>query len=59
MRASMVIARLEWLVQQHGDMDIYLDTNPDALLSIGEIDVDAEDTGIIIWPRQEECQEAV
>lgn len=52
MRASMVIARLEWLVQQHGDKDVYLDTNPEALQSIGEIDLDMDDTGFIFWPRE-------
>jgi hypothetical protein len=52
----MVIARLQWLVQQHGDRDVYLDTNPEALQSIGEIDLDLEDTGFIFWPRDEdEC----
>ena len=51
-RASEVISRLQFLQKEHGDMEVYLDVNEDGLLLIGEIDVDAEDTGIIIWKRE-------
>lgn len=56
MKASQVIARLQDLQAIHGDMDVLVD--PSTLLGgpfdIDEIDVDTEDTGIIIWPRGEE-----
>lgn len=52
MRASEVISRLQFLQKEHGDMEVYLDVSEDGLLLIGEIDVDAEDTGIIIWKRE-------
>lgn len=49
----MLISRLEFLVKNHGDQDVHLDVGPDGLLPIDEVDVDAEDTGIIIWSREE------
>ncbi len=49
MRASILISRLQYLIKIHGDQETLLDVGPDGVLTIGEVDVDAEDTGIIIW----------
>ena len=49
MRASTVIARLQHLVKEHGDVSVFMDTDPHGLHPITEIDVDAEDTGIILY----------
>lgn len=48
MKASEVIFRLAQLITEHGDLDVLIDAG--GLLLIDEIDVDTEDTGIIIWP---------
>jgi hypothetical protein len=50
MRATEIIDQLTHLIDLHGDQEVYLDVSPDGLLEIGEIDVDADDTGIIVWP---------
>jgi hypothetical protein len=55
MDLSTVINRLQHLKKVHGNMNVYMDTNPDKLLSIGEIDVDADDTGVIFWPKEPEA----
>lgn len=52
MKASEVVSRLNFLMKQHGDMEVFMDTNPDHLHKVEEIDVDAEDTGFIFWPRE-------
>ncbi|MDA8428912.1 MAG: hypothetical protein M0T70_06610 [Geobacteraceae bacterium] len=49
MKASEVVARLNFLVKQHGDMEVFMDTDPIKLHEVEEIDVDAEDTGIIFY----------
>lgn len=54
MKASDVINTLTALVNTHGDREVYLDVSAHGLLEIGEIDVDADDTGIIFWPKDEE-----
>lgn len=54
MKASELIERVTALKQEHGDMEVFLDVSADGLLDLGEIDVDAEDTGIIIWPADRE-----
>ena len=54
MKASKLIIRLQHLIKTEGDLDVMLDTNAEGLQEIGEIDVDAEDTGIIIWSKDGE-----
>lgn len=50
MKAKELIERLQHLVKEHGDQDVFLDVTSDGLIEIGEVDVDTEDTGIIVWP---------
>lgn len=49
MKASEIIKRLQELVTQHGNMDVYLDVDAFGLAGVSEIGVDTEDTGIIFW----------
>lgn len=49
MKASELIERLKYLVKEHGDSEVLLDVSAHGLKAIEEVDVDAEDTGIIIW----------
>lgn len=49
MKATDLILRLQHLVKQHGNMDVFLDVCSDGLLQIDQVDVDTEDTGIMIW----------
>lgn len=51
MRAFELISRLTKLAAEHGDMPVLIDKC--GLHYIGEVDVDTEDTGIIIWPEYE------
>lgn len=53
MRASTGIQRLQYLQKVYGDMEVFLDVSPDGLIEIGLIDVDAEDTGIMIWRKED------
>ena len=55
MKASEVIDRLTWLIKEHGDRDVFLDVSSDGLIEPGEIDMDADDTGIMIWRKEEEA----
>lgn len=50
MKAKELIERLQHLVKEHGDQNVFIDVNAHGLNEIGEVDVDAEDTGIILWP---------
>lgn len=52
MKASEVMARLDFLIKQHGDMEVFMDTDPIELHPVAEIDVDAEDTGIIFYKTE-------
>lgn len=52
MRAGVLIARLQHLVKVHGDVSVFMDVDLGGLREIGEIDVDAEDTGIILWQAE-------
>lgn len=54
MTLDEVIDRLKFLKLQHGGavecfMDVGVDPGPDGPFPVGEIDVDADDTGIIFW----------
>lgn len=49
MKATQLIERLQHLVKQHGDMDVLLDVDCHGPHQIGEVDVDTDDTGIMIW----------
>jgi hypothetical protein len=53
MKASDLISRLQHLVKQHGDSDVLLDVDCHGPHQIGEVDVDADDTGIMIWKVEE------
>lgn len=53
MKVSALIDRLIHLRREHGELEVFLDCRPDSLLAIGEVDVDAEDTGVIIWPGED------
>lgn len=53
MRASVLISRLKHLINVHGDLKVYMDVNADGLIKIGEVDVDADDTGIMLWKPEE------
>lgn len=54
MRVGALIERLQFLQREHGEMDVLLDVTSDGLIEIGEVDVDLDDTGIIIWRKEEE-----
>jgi hypothetical protein len=56
MTGSELAKRLLDLVAEHGDMEVFLDINVYGLRQIGEVDVDAEDTGIIIWLPDKELR---
>jgi hypothetical protein len=48
MKASEVIERLQYLLKQHGDQNVLVDTGRD-LEQIEELDIDVEETGFIVW----------
>lgn len=54
MKATDLISRLQHLVKQHGDLDVLLDTDCLGPHRIGEVDVDTDDTGIMIWAEAKE-----
>jgi len=56
MRAKAVAERILELVERHGDRELFLDVGPDGLIAVGDIDVDTEDTGIIVWARSKEFE---
>jgi hypothetical protein len=53
LRATELIDRLEELKEIHGDLEIFLDISVEGLIAIGEVDVDTDDTGIIIWKMED------
>jgi hypothetical protein len=53
-RVSDLIERLTELRDIHGEQQVFLDVSQDGLIEIGEVDVDADDTGIIIWKADED-----
>lgn len=54
MKASKLIRRLQYLVKEHGDMHVMMDVDVTGPHQIGEVDVDTDDTGIMLW---KECQQ--
>jgi hypothetical protein len=52
MKAGVLVARLQHLIKTHGDMSVYMDVDSKGLREIGEVDVDADDTGIIFWEAE-------
>lgn len=56
MHATELISRLQHLVKHHGDMRVVLDVWQTGLNLIEEVDVDVDDTGIMIWgtPKHED-----
>jgi len=50
MRATEAVDILTALIDIHGDQEMYLDVSAHGLLDVGEIDVDTDGSGIIIWP---------
>lgn len=51
MKATDLIERLRHLVKQHGDMNIIIDVWMPGLNEVDEVDVDTEDSGIMIWGK--------
>ena len=50
MNAIEVMERMTKLVKEgHGEEEVYLDTDPHDLFTIGDIDLDSDGVGIIIW----------
>lgn len=42
--------RADLLIKQgHGEEEVYLDTDPHDLYTIGDIDLDTDGVGVIIW----------
>jgi len=37
------------IIAGHGDEEVFLDTGPDTLFTIGEVDLDSDGVGVIIW----------
>jgi hypothetical protein len=55
MNVSALIAELTKLQADFGDMTVYLDVTCEiGLLDIGEVGVDVDDTGIILWAGDRE-----
>jgi hypothetical protein len=55
MKVSTLIAELTELHAEFGDMAVYMDVPSSlGLLNIGEVGVDVDDTGIILWCVQGE-----
>ena len=53
MTATKVIDRLTELRTLHGDLEVLMDVGDTDLIPIGEIDLDADDNGFILWKRVE------
>ena len=50
MIARELLEKLQALVDAgHGDETVYLDTNPHDLFVAGDVDLDGDEVGIIIW----------
>lgn len=52
MKAGVLVERLKYLIKKHGDISVFMDVSADGLIEIGEVDVDVDDTGIIIWKAE-------
>jgi ActR/RegA family two-component response regulator len=53
MKISELITILRQRQVDHGDLDVYIDSDIEGLRQIEEVDVDADDTGLIIWTGAE------
>lgn len=50
MIASELLEKLKLLVAEgHGDQTVFLDTNPHDLFVAGDVDLDTDGVGVIIW----------
>ena len=50
MTVSDVLNKFQQLIDEgHAEEEVYLDTGPHNLFTIGDIDLDADEFGIIIW----------
>lgn len=50
MIARELLEKLQALVDAgHGEETVYLDTNPHDLFIAGDVDLDGDEVGIIIW----------
>ena len=50
MIARELLAKVQTLVDAgHGDESVYLDTNPHDLFVAGDVDLDTDGVGVIIW----------
>lgn len=52
MKAKAMITRLTELLEQHGDHDVLIDVRGQGLIPIGEIDLDVEENGFILWEEE-------
>ena len=53
MKASELVERVQALITQHGDHDVFLDVSEHGLKQIEEVDIDVDDTGFMIWAETE------
>lgn len=37
------------IAEGHGEEEVFLDTGPDNLYTIGDVDLDGDEFGVIIW----------
>ncbi len=50
MNVRQLHARLTMLMDAgHSEDEVFLDTNPEHLFTVGEVDLDSEGAGVIIW----------
>lgn len=55
MNVSTLIDELIRLKNEFGDMTVYMDVSCElCLLEVGEVGVDVDDTGIILWSQEKE-----
>jgi hypothetical protein len=53
MKASDLIIRLQHLIKEYGDQEVFIDVSESlGLLPIGDVDIDLDYTGFIIWPPE-------
>lgn len=55
MKASELADLLPRLISEHGDRELFMDVGHVDLYPVGEVGLDVEETGFIIWkPENEE-----
>lgn len=56
MKASELIERLQHLVKQHGDHEVKMDTDIIGPYDIGDVDLDVDDSGFMLWKAEWEAE---